>query len=98
MQAADRGAPTDTASRCRGAPDRSPRRGNGRPAMGRHQRERRISQMKRLLLALLTAGTMIVSTAVQAQDHKTLGIVALLANDALNIAVIGGATDAAKAA
>ncbi|TIV44696.1 MAG: sugar ABC transporter substrate-binding protein, partial [Mesorhizobium sp.] len=56
------------------------------------------SQMKRLLLALLTAGTMIVSTAVQAQDHKTLGIVALLANDALNIAVIGGATDAAKAA
>jgi ribose transport system substrate-binding protein len=54
--------------------------------------------MKRLLLALLTAGTMIVSTAVQAQDHKTLGIVALLANDALNIAVIGGATDAAKAA
>jgi len=31
-------------------------------------------------------------------DQKTLGIVALLANDALNIAVIAGATDAANAA
>ena len=31
-------------------------------------------------------------------NAKTLGIVALLANDALNIDVIGGATDAAKAA
>ena len=33
-----------------------------------------------------------------AADAKTLGIVALLANDALNIDVIGGATEAAKAA
>jgi ABC-type sugar transport system substrate-binding protein len=33
-----------------------------------------------------------------AAEAKTLGIVALLANDALNIDVIGGATEAAKAA
>lgn len=51
--------------------------------------------MHKLLLAALTAGAMMIAGAAQA---KTLGIVALLANDALNIAVIGGATDAAKAA
>lgn len=54
--------------------------------------------MQKLLLALVTAGAMMISGAAPAQEHKTLGIVALLANDALNIAVIGGATDAAKAA
>ena len=37
-------------------------------------------------------------SASGAADAKTLGIVALLANDALNIGVIGGATEAAKAA
>ena len=37
-------------------------------------------------------------SASGAADAKTLGIVALLANDALNIDVIGGATEAAKAA
>ncbi|MER8830659.1 sugar ABC transporter substrate-binding protein [Mesorhizobium sp. M0938] len=51
--------------------------------------------MYKLLLAALTAGAMMVATVAQA---KTLGVVALLANDALNIAVIGGATEAAKAA
>ena len=35
---------------------------------------------------------------ISAADAKTLGIVALLANDALNIDVIGGATKAATAA
>lgn len=51
--------------------------------------------MFKLLLATMTAGAMMFASAAEA---KTLGIVALLANDALNIAVIGGATDAAKAA
>ncbi len=37
-------------------------------------------------------------SASGAAEAKTLGIVALLANDALNIDVIGGATEAAKAA
>lgn len=54
--------------------------------------------MHKLLLATLAAGAMLVSSIASAQEHKTLGIVALLANDALNIAVIGGATEAAKAA
>lgn len=53
--------------------------------------------MRRLLLAAAAAGAMIAATAAAAQD-KTLGIVALLANDALNIAVINGATESAKAA
>lgn len=53
--------------------------------------------MKRLLLVATAAGAMFAHTAAWAQD-KTLGIVALLANDALNIAVINGATDAAKEA
>src|SRR3954447_7731046 len=51
--------------------------------------------MYKLLIAALTASAMMVATAAEA---KTLGIVALLANDALNIDVIGGATEAAKAA
>jgi ribose transport system substrate-binding protein len=51
--------------------------------------------MYKLLLAALTASAMMVATVAEA---KTLGVVALLANDALNIAVIGGATEAAKAA
>jgi ribose transport system substrate-binding protein len=54
--------------------------------------------MYKMLLGALTAGVMMIASVSQAQEHKTLGIVALLANDALNIAVIGGATDAAKAA
>lgn len=54
--------------------------------------------MKRLLTGLLAASAMLVAGMAQAQDNKTLGIVALLANDALNIAVINGATKAAKAA
>ena len=55
--------------------------------------------MYKMVLGALTAGAMIVtSVAASAQTHKTLGIVALLANDALNIAVIKGATDVAKAA
>ncbi|MEZ5666053.1 MAG: sugar ABC transporter substrate-binding protein [Alphaproteobacteria bacterium] len=53
--------------------------------------------MNKLLLATAAAGALIAATAVSAQA-KTLGIVALLANDALNIAVINGATDAATAA
>jgi ribose transport system substrate-binding protein len=55
--------------------------------------------MKRLLTGLLAASAMlVVGMTSQAQETKTLGIVALLANDALNIAVINGATEAASAA
>src|SRR6202046_2098275 len=57
--------------------------------------------MKRVLsLALslfITASAALIST-VSGLEAKTLGIVALIANDALNVAVIAGATDAAKAA
>ncbi|MDQ0473219.1 sugar ABC transporter substrate-binding protein [Labrys wisconsinensis] len=48
--------------------------------------------MSALAVAWAVAGDPVVAEA------KTLGIVALLANDALNIAVIAGATDAAKKA
>jgi len=55
--------------------------------------------MHKTVLSVLAAGAMMVtSVAAEAQAHKTLGIVALLANDALNIAVIKGATDVAKSA
>ncbi|MFC3225649.1 sugar ABC transporter substrate-binding protein [Marinibaculum pumilum] len=53
--------------------------------------------MNRLLRATVLAGAMLGATIATAQA-KTLGIVALLANDALNIAVINGATDAAEKA
>jgi ribose transport system substrate-binding protein len=54
--------------------------------------------MRRFLIGLLAAGSMLFAGMAQAQDAKTLGIVALIANDALNIEVIGGATEAAKKA
>lgn len=56
--------------------------------------------MRRLLLAALTACAVITSSMAYAQDkaEKTLGVVALIANDALNIAVIAGVTDAAEKA
>jgi len=55
--------------------------------------------MRKLLTAAMMAAAMFVAGPAGAQDgQKTLGIVALLANDALNIDVIGGATEAAKAA
>jgi ribose transport system substrate-binding protein len=44
----------------------------------------------------ITASAALIST-VAGVEAKTLGIVALIANDALNVAVIAGATDAAKA-
>lgn len=53
--------------------------------------------MNKLLLATVAAAATFAAMTASAQA-KTLGIVALLANDALNIAVINGATDAAKAA
>jgi len=53
--------------------------------------------MRKLLLAAASVAAM-VTTGAWAEDKKTLGIVALLANDALNIAVINGATEAATAA
>ena len=57
--------------------------------------------MRRTLLSMLStltaAGAMLIAAAAGA-EAKTLGIVALIANDALNVAVIGGATDAAKKA
>ena len=57
--------------------------------------------MTRVLAAALslfiTASSALIST-VSGLEAKTLGIVALIANDALNVAVIAGATDAAKAA
>ena len=52
--------------------------------------------MRRYLVA--AAALAVALSAGGAASAKTLGIVALLANDALNIDVIGGATDAAKAA
>src|ERR1700734_3010172 len=59
------------------------------------------SNMTRILAVALslfiTASAALISTAAGV-EAKTLGIVALIANDALNVAVIAGATDAAKAA
>ena len=55
------------------------------------------SRLMSMLFAVTAAVSLVIGTA-QAQDSKTLGIVALLANDALNIDVIGGATKAAEAA
>jgi len=52
--------------------------------------------MRKLFLA--AAAMACALSAGGAANAKTLGIVALLANDALNIDVIGGATEAAKAA
>jgi ribose transport system substrate-binding protein len=54
--------------------------------------------MKKLCLSLAIAASMLFGGIANAQERKTLGIVALLANDALNIDVIGGATEAANAA
>ena len=53
--------------------------------------------MRKLSLAAAAAIACLL-TGAGAAEAKTLGIVALLANDALNIDVIGGATEAAKAA
>ncbi len=50
--------------------------------------------MRKLSLAAMAMAC--VLSASGAANAKTLGIVALLANDALNIDVIGGATEAAK--
>ena len=57
--------------------------------------------MRRLLVRALSTFAAVYAAAMltlSAAEAKTLGIVALLANDALNIAVIAGATEAAKAA
>lgn len=54
--------------------------------------------MKRIFLGLLVGASMLLGGAALGQEQKTLGIVALIANDALNIEVIAGATDAAKKA
>lgn len=52
--------------------------------------------MRKLSFAAAAMAGMVLASG--AANAKTLGIVALLANDALNIDVIGGATEAAKAA
>ena len=49
-------------------------------------------------LSLFLAASAALISTVAGVEAKTLGIVALIANDALNVAVIAGATDAAKAA
>lgn len=57
--------------------------------------------MRRLFVRVLSTLAAVCAAAMltlSAAEAKTLGIVALLANDALNIAVIAGATEAAKAA
>jgi ribose transport system substrate-binding protein len=56
--------------------------------------------MKKFFTAGMSAlaMTFVIAGNPGAAEAKTLGIVALLANDALNIAVIDGATDAAKKA
>jgi ribose transport system substrate-binding protein len=51
----------------------------------------------RLLSGMVTAYALLMGATAGA-EAKTLGVVALIANDALNIAVIGGVTEAAKAA
>jgi ribose transport system substrate-binding protein len=54
--------------------------------------------MKKIVMGLMLAASTLLGGTAQAQEQKTLGIVALIANDALNIEVIAGATDAAKKA
>jgi ribose transport system substrate-binding protein len=57
--------------------------------------------MKRITvraLSLFITASGVLLAALSGAEAKTLGIVALIANDALNVAVIAGATDAAKAA
>ena len=54
--------------------------------------------MKRKFVGMLSAAVLAMTAGMGAADAKTLGIVALLANDALNIDVIGGATKAASEA
>ena len=54
--------------------------------------------MKKTLVGMLSAAAMLTMAGISMAEAKTLGIVALLANDALNIDVIGGATKAANAA
>lgn len=55
--------------------------------------------MRKIVMAAAMACVLSTANLAHAQDEpKTLGIVALLANDALNIDVIGGATEAAEAA
>lgn len=54
--------------------------------------------MKKTLVGMLSAAAMLSIAGISMAEAKTLGIVALLANDALNIDVIGGATKAANAA
>ena len=57
--------------------------------------------MKRIVVRALTlfiTASGVLLAALSGLEAKTLGIVALIANDALNVAVIAGATDAAKAA
>ena len=49
-------------------------------------------------LSLFLAASAALISTVSGLEAKTLGIVALIANDALNVAVMAGATDAAKAA
>jgi ribose transport system substrate-binding protein len=51
-----------------------------------------------LLVALAAAVSLVFGGLAHSQEPKTLGVVALIANDALNIAVIGGVTKAAEAA
>jgi len=53
--------------------------------------------MKTMFAGMLSAAVLMAG-GMSAADAKTLGIVALLANDALNIDVIAGATKAAEAA
>src|SRR5690606_17423280 len=54
--------------------------------------------MEKTLVGMLSAAAMLSMAGISMAEAKTLGIVALLANDALNIDVIGGATKAANAA
>jgi ribose transport system substrate-binding protein len=57
--------------------------------------------MKRLFVAALSVlmtGSVLAVAASTGAEAKTLGVVALIANDALNVAVIAGVTEGAKAA
>jgi ABC-type sugar transport system substrate-binding protein len=84
-------------------PERRRRRLVEAPATEAHKIElvREDSKVKFIMvraLSLLITASGVLLAALSGAEAKTLGIVALIANDALNVAVIAGATDAAKAA
>src|SRR6478752_5018430 len=72
---------------------------SSRKRQQKHQTGRiKMTRVLATALSLFLAASAALISTVSGLEAKTLGIVALIANDALNVAVIAGATDAAKAA